>query len=109
MKLHPIKQKKIELWQQVIDISSTIMKSAQSNHWNELHQLIESRQSLLQEYFSEPLDISPQERQDLKHDILKILNQDEIIQKISTDNKQHIGQLSKKLSLGRKMMAGYQS
>ncbi len=101
----PRKQK---IWQQILASSSAMEEVALRNDWSALNELIESRQQLLQQFFSEPIARDRElELQKIRDDIQLILQHDKRTKALSQKNKQALAAGLKKLRTGKSLLKNY--
>ena len=96
------------IWQQILKSSAEMQEVAEKNDWSALNELIESRQQLLTQFFSEAVARNQQQRlQQIREDIQTILQQDARTRKLTLSNKEILAKGLKTLSKGKQAIRSY--
>ena len=97
-----------KIWQQILDSSELMQQVAARQDWDELQQLIDQRQRLLEQFFSEPpSQSSSYSLEQIRRDIDTILQQDERIGSRSKHNRDALMASLQRISKGKRAVKAY--
>ena len=103
----PIDRTKV--WEDILDSSRKMEEVAQKNDWKKLNRLIESRQKLLNLFFSEPVARNQQQAlEKIRADIKTILEQDARTRKVSEANNSALLKGIRNINKGKLAAKSYQ-
>ncbi len=94
-------------WQEITELSESMLNAAQKKDWEQLNELVLSRQELLSDYFEGGL--SAQQAELAQQDISALQDTDKEIIVLTQFNKDLLAEAMMQLRRGRKMAAQYLS